>query len=420
MTRSAQQPSASARARAESGSVSEETASATLAETTPEAKPGTSEPTPEARSATSDPESEASPAPAPAPAGTGAGGATAEPEAGASTRPEAGATTDPEAGASTGPGSSSGTPAGPETSSGARPEADHDSGAAAESRLPALVRTMTATAIGRPQQTGPVGRPGKAVLAGAAIAGALLVSVPFLVLATDDDKDPDRPTTAAGTVLTGSGQEAPGEFAVTPTEPGTPGAGTKGPDASEKPAKTVQQAPKAPAPDTEKAAGEKKKDDAEKPAAPKKQSGGAEKSGSTRNKPAAAPAVTLSAPVSFRSHLSGRCIDVPGHDFSDGKALHMWDCNNAPAQKWQFASDGTIRIRGLCLDVANANFSDGAVIQIARCSDNPAQKFALNGAHDLVNTVVGMCVDIAGANPNNRAALQLLKCSGNPAQKWST
>ncbi|MFJ8864735.1 ricin-type beta-trefoil lectin domain protein [Streptomyces sp. NPDC102473] len=407
MTRSAQQPSATARARAESGSESEETAAATLAETTPEAKPGTSEP-----------ESEASPAQAPA--GTGAGDATAEPEAGATTRPEAGATTAPEAGATTEPGSSSGAPAGPEASSGARPEADHDSGAAAESRLPALVRTMTATAIGRPQQTGPVGRPGKAVLAGAAIAGALLVSVPFLVLATDDDKDPDRPATAAGTVLTGSEQEAPGEFAVTPTEPGTPGAGTKGPDASEKPAKTVQQAPKAPVPDTEKAAGEQKKDDAEKPAAPKKQSGGAEKSGSTRNKPAAAPAVTLSAPVSFRSHLSGRCIDVPGHDFSDGKALHMWDCNNAPAQKWQFASDGTIRIRGLCLDVANANFSDGAVIQIARCSDNPAQKFALNGAHDLVNTVVGMCVDIAGANPDNRAALQLLKCSGNPAQKWST
>ena len=98
----------------------------------------------------------------------------------------------------------------------------------------------------------------------------------------------------------------------------------------------------------------------------------------------------------------------------------MWDCNGAPAQQWQFASDGTIRIKGLCLDVANANFSDGTPIQIAWCNGNAAQKFALNGAHDLVNTVVGMCVDIAGADRNSGAALQLLHCSGNPAQKWST
>ncbi|MFB8026693.1 MULTISPECIES: ricin-type beta-trefoil lectin domain protein [unclassified Streptomyces] len=432
MTRSAQQPSASARARAESASESEETAAAPLGEPTPEARPGTSGATPEAKAATSDPEPEATPAPAKAGAGPAAPAGTAEvePEPGEPTGEAGkragadGTAADPGAGAAAGPDASSGATSGPGTSSGARPDADPDSGAtaAAESRLPALVRTMTATAIGRPQQSGPVGRPGKAVLAGAAIAGALLVSVPFLVLATDDDKDPDRPATAAGTVLTGSEQEAPGEFAVTPTEPGTPGDGTKGkgPEASEKPARPVEQAPEDPTADPGKAAGAEKKDDAEKPAAPKKQSSGGQKSGSTRNKPAAAPAVTLSAPVSFRSHLSGRCIDVPGHDFSDGKALHMWDCNNAAAQKWQFASDGTIRIQGLCLDVANANFSDGTVIQIARCSDNPAQKFALNGAHDLVNTVVGMCVDIAGANPDNRAALQLLKCSGNPAQKWST
>nr|WP_237521338.1 RICIN domain-containing protein [Streptomyces sp. SID4921] len=249
------------------------------------------------------------------------------------------------------------------------------------------------------------------------MAGALLVSVPFLVLATDDDKDPDKPAVAAGTVLTGNGEEAPGEFAVTPTETGSPSAGTKTPGTAVKPAVPAQPASTSAAAD--KAAAAEKKAEADKPAAPKKQTT-EKKSGSTKNKPAAAPAVTFSGPVSFRSHLSGRCIDVPGHDFRDGKALHMWDCNNAPAQKWQFASDGTIRIQGLCLDVANANFSDGAVIQIARCSGNNAQKFALNGAHDLVNTVVGMCVDIAGANRENRAALQLLRCSGNPAQKWST
>ncbi|WP_327113598.1 ricin-type beta-trefoil lectin domain protein [Streptomyces sp. NBC_01341] len=319
----------------------------------------------------------------------------------------------------------------PESGAETEPETEPDAAAAAKSRLPALVRTMTATAIGQSQQqAGPVGRPGKAVLAGAAVAGALLVSVPFLVLAGNDGDGPGKQSVAAaGTVLDGSGQEAPGEFAVTPPESGSPDedkqeAGKEG--APEKPVHRVPPSGK----DTDdappkKAAGsrsEPKSDPKSGPTKPsaEKQSGEKQSDGAKSQPAKAAPAVTFSGPVSFRSHLSGRCIDVPNHDFSDGKALHVWDCNNAPAQKWRFASDGTIRIQDKCLDVANANFSDGTPIQIAWCNGNDAQKFALNGSHDLVNTVVGMCVDIAGANRNSGARLQLLKCSGNDAQKWST
>lgn len=129
--------------------------------------------------------------------------------------------------------------------------------------------------------------------------------------------------------------------------------------------------------------------------------------------------MTFSAPVSIRSHLSGRCVDVPNADFTDGKKLIVWDCNNGAAQRWRFASDGTIRINGMCLDVANANFNDGTPIQIAWCSGNIAQKFVVNEAHDLVNTVVGKCVDIKDNNTGNGAALQLWTCAGTDNQKWS-
>ncbi|GAA2933147.1 ricin-type beta-trefoil lectin domain protein [Kitasatospora cinereorecta] len=395
MTRSSQQSPASPEARAESSSGGEEAAASAVT--------GTAAPAAAAE---------------PAEAKGGAAAATAGTQA-----PEA-----PEAEKESGtaekkPGEDGGEPVEGRTTepdSGARSEADPGAAAAAQSRLPALVRTMTATAIGRPQQQdGPVGRPGKAVLAGAAVAGALLVSVPFLVLAGNDDKGPEQPSVAAaGTVLDGSGQEAPGDFAVTAPESGSPADGKKKATVQPAPEKPVQ---KVPAPDTAK--DEPKKAAAGPEARPKQQS--EEKKEEAAGSPErqavkAAPGVTLSSPVSFRSHLSGRCIDVPNHDFSDGKALHVWDCNNAPAQKWQFASDGTIRIQGKCLDVANANFSDGTPIQIAWCNGNAAQKFALNGAHDLVNTVVGMCVDIAGANRNSGAQLQLLHCSGNAAQKWST
>ncbi|WP_031125750.1 RICIN domain-containing protein [Streptomyces sp. NRRL S-623] len=363
-----------------------------------------------------------------------AGTAAAEP---GSTTPEAPAGT-PEvpAGTSGAPAGTSGAAAGTPESQAGTPDSDPDpsASAAAQSRLPALVRTMSATAIGQPQQeAGPVGRPGKAALAGAAVVGALLVSVPFLVLAGNNDDGPKQTNAAAaGTVLDGSGQEAPGEFAVTAPETSAAAEdengkkGEKGKDGE--PGTAGNPVPVIPPAAAPSGGGEDapKKEDAPKAAPkkadspkaqPKKATGGA------KNQPAKAkPAVTFSGPVSFRSHLSGRCLDVPGHNFNDGQRLFMWDCNGADAQKWRFGSDGTIRARDKCLDVANANFGNGTPIQLAWCNGSAAQKFTLNGAHDLVNTVVGKCVDIPNHSRDRGPSTYLIlwECTGNDNQKWST
>lgn len=404
MTRSSQPSPTSSGARAETSAEGEESATTAVAGSTtaPAATPA-------------QPASEPAEAKTGAAAGKAGNTGTKAPE----TEEEPGAAAKKPAEGEEAPGEGRSTESGSAAPAGARSESEAAPGAtaAAQSRLPGLVRTMTATAIGRPQQDGPVGRPGKAALAGAAVAGSLLLSVPFLILAGNNDKGPERPSVAAaGTVLDGSTQEAPGEFAVTTPESGSPDEDKKKASV-EPPAKPVKQAP-APEPsedEPKKAAPKEKPKTQTEEKTEVKKPGGAEK-----QQPRAASALTLSAPVSFRSHLSGRCIDVPEHDFSDGKALHVWDCDNSVAQKWQFASDGTIRIKGKCLDVAGANFSNGTPIQIAWCNGNTAQQFALNGSHDLVNTAVGMCVDVAGANRNNGTALQLLTCTGNDAQKWST
>ncbi|MEI7031657.1 ricin-type beta-trefoil lectin domain protein [Streptomyces pratensis] len=403
---------------------------------------------PEARSgsgAESEGAAESAAAGPPAPAAAAAPGTAVVPAPEAPEREKSGERKDPEAeAATTGPAATRPESAVPGTRPGTTEDRFRASDAAsapgpsasatAQSRLPALVRTMTATAIDRPQeQAGPVGRPGRAVLAGAAVAGALLVSVPFLVLAGKDDKGPEQPsTTAAGTVLDGSGQEAPGEFAVTTPKAGPPGDEKGDEGKPEKPAGPVLQAPRPAPADTAKNA--PKADDTPEPppertGSPKAQPQSTDrpqaqpkKAVGTKNQPAkAAPGVTLSGPVSFRSHLSGRCIDVPGHNFNDGQALFMWDCNGADAQKWRFASDGTIRVKDKCLDVANANFNDGTPIQIAWCNGADAQKFALNGAHDLVNTAVGKCVDIPNHSRSRgpQTYLILWTCTGLDNQKWS-
>ncbi|MFJ2027437.1 ricin-type beta-trefoil lectin domain protein [Streptomyces sp. NPDC087897] len=364
----------------------------------------------------------ATPASGPAPAKPEAVSGAASPETGEA---EGRTPPDTETPETTGKAESSASRAG-------TPEAESDPGAsaAAQSRLPALVRTMSATAIGRPQQeTGPVGRPGRAALAGAAVVGALLVSVPFLVLAGDDGDGPERTKAAgAGTVLDGSGQEAPGEFAVTAPETSAPAEDgkkkdEKGKKDEGKPAKAGDAVPAVPSGGgrDEAKKGDAPEDPPKKAAPPRTQPEAG--SGGTENQPAKAkPAVTFSGPVSFRSHLSGRCIDVPGHNFNDGQPLFMWDCNGADAQKWRYGSDGTIRARDKCLDVANANFSNGSRIQLAWCNGSDAQKFALNAAHDLVNTVVGKCVDIPNHSTSRGPSTYLIlwDCTGLDNQKWST
>ncbi|MFF2702441.1 ricin-type beta-trefoil lectin domain protein [Streptomyces cyaneofuscatus] len=451
MTRSSspQQTPASPEARTESGAegtvVNSDAGAAPLASGTSAAPDRAADP--DAAPAPAESEAAAAPEPPKSPKSP-EGEASGEPQApegeksGTPKSPEAAA---PAATAAAGPGSAtSPSPAGTAETRPATPGADSDpdpsASAAAQSRLPALVRTMSATAIGQPQQeAGPVGRPGKAALAGAAVVGALLVSVPFLVLAGNNDDGPRQTNAAAaGTVLDGSGPEAPGEFAVTAPETSAAAEDEKGKKedagAAEKAGNAVPAIPPPAAPsgggkDASKEAGSEappkkeaapkaapKKADSPK-AQPKKESGGA------KNQPAKAqPAVTFSGPVSFRSHLSGRCLDVPGHNFNDGQRLFMWDCNGADAQKWRFGSDGTIRAKDKCLDVANANFNNGTPIQLAWCNGSAAQKFTLNGAHDLVNTVVGKCVDIPNHSKSRGPSTYLIlwECTGNDNQKWST
>lgn len=398
MTHRAQQPPVSARAEAGSDGEEAAAAAATVAEPDSESEP---------RKAKTGPESE------PTGAKTGSGTDTAAADAKKSATPGKTA----EAEAETGPGAETGPETGAESDSaptdGSRPEADPGSAAAAKSRLPAFVRTMSATALDRPQQqAGPVGRPGKAVRAGVAVAGVLLVSVPFLVSRGNDDKGPRSSGAAAGTVLGGNEQEAPGQFGETRPDSDSPGKEEKNPgkaDPRERPEKPVQKAPSSPL----------AKEKGESAARSVKQSGGST-TDSTKDQPAkTGSGVTLSAPVSLRSHLSGRCIAVPGGDFGDGTNLYVWDCDNGEAQQWRFASDGTIRIKDRCLDVAGADFSNGTPIQIARCNGGTAQKFALNSRHDVVNTVVGKCVDIKDNISGNGAWLQLWSCEGTDNQKWS-
>ncbi|MDH6573841.1 hypothetical protein M2160_008948 [Streptomyces sp. SAI-117] len=307
----------------------------------------------------------------------------------------------PESTAAAGRGSDS-AGVGGATANGGRTEAEAEADGAAvaeaKSRLPAFVRTMSATAINQPrQESGPVGRPRKTMLYGAAAAGVLLVSVPFLANAGKDDGPKRSSTAAAGTVLGGNTQEAPGDFKLPVTQ-----------SPSSSPSVKAKKEKKTPPPPTPKAETSPAKQ-------PVVQSTPQSKS-KAKPTPKPTPVVTLSSPVSPRSGLSGRCLDVPASTFYSGAQLSVWDCNNGPAQQWQFGSDGTIRIKNLCMDVVS--LAKGYPITITNCDGDKSQNFVLNQRHELRNNATGLCVDIKGDNPGNGASLQLWDCLGTKDQMW--
>lgn len=379
---------------------------------------------------------------------------TPPPESGA---PAAGQAADRPQGAVAAGGTAAPKAAAPETAApaAAGPQAAEKASAAAKSRLPAHPRTMTAADGRRAAEPASPGRPGRAALVGAAVAGALLVSVPFLLLGGGHDNRSTRSENAPGTVLDGGEDSSEaGAFAMAPPDPGkspqTTAASPKsvqrtgGPHTSDASAPAEGDGRSGPSASGKSGSGRSESSKNESGKSERGNSGSSgtgtrekSKSGSggsqttshksstgsgagTTGTAGTKPNLKPSGPVAFRGHQSGRCLDVPASQFTDGRPLQLWDCNGADAQKWRLESDGTIRSggnAGLCLDVAAANFSNGTTIQLAWCNGNIAQQFTLNERNDLVNTAVGMCVGAQGGDLH--APIRLFTCNGQDNQKWS-
>ncbi|MEU6292505.1 ricin-type beta-trefoil lectin domain protein [Streptomyces sp. NPDC046988] len=289
------------------------------------------------------------------------------------------------------------------------------------------------------------GRPHKALLAGAAIVGALLISVPFLISGGDgDDRSSAKPGATPGTVLDGLAGAAPG---VVGSESPSPHASTKkgaarpktvittGPDG--KPVVvTVSPKPSVAGGGNKPTQGGGKGTTAQegKPAGTSSGSGGTSSdtssgsgsgSGSgtskTDNQSQTTPSEPWPGGVQIYGHASNRCIGVANSpNAPTGSKLVIWDCYNESYQRWKFV-DGTVRSEGKCMNVSGGTRNNGAVINWTTCNGSGAQQFRLNSAHDLTNPQSGnKCVDVIDQRTDNGARLQLWQCQGTPNQKWST
>lgn len=278
------------------------------------------------------------------------------------------------------------------------------------------------------------------MLAAAAIAGALLVSVPFLINTRKDDDSAVRSAGAgstSGTVLGDSlNGDSPGSFGSAAPVPGAPNSSSPSKNSHDGKSTTASGSRHKPVSDTDTSHAGSGSSSSKGGSGSKSGSGTSTSksgtSGSSGTKGGTSTSTgsgtgtgsadtTSSAPgVLIYSHAGGRCIDIVGNKGKDGSPLEIWDCGGDNWQKWEFKSDGTVRSMGRCMDVAWGSKTDGAVIQLAVCSGNPAQQFRLNSSHDLVNSQADKCVDVKDRQTGNGTRLQLWSCNGKDNQKWST
>ncbi|MFD8380772.1 RICIN domain-containing protein [Streptomyces sp. NPDC059679] len=201
--------------------------------------------------------------------------------------------------------------------------------AAADGEADGVAATATATAGSggdSPDADGGFpGRPKRPVLAGAAMAGAILIAVPLLVMATgkDDDDKSEKVNSArsADTVLDDDGSKSGDFVAESPTP---------------KKSKTTKEKEKETPKKTSSPAAEKA---AAKPTPSPSHSAKAENKKRTAAKQAAAAAnlPSVLTRVLIKNNTNGTCVDIPGLGSGPVNGpVHQSDCTNSSAdnQVW--------------------------------------------------------------------------------------
>ncbi|MFE9360577.1 ricin-type beta-trefoil lectin domain protein [Streptomyces olivaceoviridis] len=335
------------------------------------------------------------------------------------------------------------------TSSGAGPApaaattslAEAGIGGSAAAAVPDMSTAPTATAGDPPvppsgsaspdpgsHDKGRAGRMSPGVLAGAALAGLLLVATPFVLGQLSRNSSPDHRTKASGPrELEITPDDAdPGFVPVPAASSGVPHAQALGPDVPRsggKPGRVgAGRAGAAPSGTPAPSAGT---GDAAKPTTKPAAASGTKSAASandnssrtsaTRKPPSPAP---QPAKVELVSKLNDKCLDATDSNFTPGNPVQMWTCLQRGNQYWQFYPDGTLRAGGLCITSESTSNANGSPVHLERCDNRPQQQWVLGKGENIVNPASTKCLEIVDVNRNDRARLQLWSCNGQTHQNW--
>ncbi|MBM0230937.1 ricin-type beta-trefoil lectin domain protein [Micromonospora sp. STR1_7] len=126
------------------------------------------------------------------------------------------------------------------------------------------------------------------------------------------------------------------------------------------------------------------------------------------------PPTTSSALVSAPS---GRCLDVPQSNTTNGTQPVIWDCSGAANQSWT-VNGQALQALGKCLD-APLNATAGARVQIWDCNGGANQRWTINANGTISGAQSGLCLDVNNNGTANGTTVILWTCTGAANQRWS-
>lgn len=135
---------------------------------------------------------------------------------------------------------------------------------------------------------------------------------------------------------------------------------------------------------------------------------------------------TVGGTVTIKSEWSGKCVDLPGGDASNGQLLQTWDCNGLTNQRWVFDADSW-RIQyggntGKCIDKLG-NGGAGTILGIWDCNGQASQKWGYDATMKTIYLGSGevdasLCVDLVGGAKDDGTQIQVWGCNGHSNQAW--
>ncbi|MEU5783547.1 glycoside hydrolase family 27 protein [Micromonospora lupini] len=131
------------------------------------------------------------------------------------------------------------------------------------------------------------------------------------------------------------------------------------------------------------------------------------------------PTTTPPPSTSFAlaSVASGRCLDVPASNATNGTQPVIWDCNGAANQRWT-ANGQTLQSLGKCLD-APTNATAGTKVQIWDCNGGANQRWTINSNGTISGAQSGLCLDVNNNGTANGTTVLLWSCTGASNQRWT-
>ncbi|MGY0231423.1 RICIN domain-containing protein [Longispora urticae] len=131
------------------------------------------------------------------------------------------------------------------------------------------------------------------------------------------------------------------------------------------------------------------------------------------------PTPTAAPGAIVRNTGSGRCLDDPAGNTTNGTRMEIWDCTGAANQKWTATAANALTIGGKCLDANGGGTSPGTSVILYSCHGGTNQRWTFQADGSLRGVGSGLCVAPSGGGTGNGTFVVLATCDGQAIQRWT-